>query len=212
MKILAISDNVLPQMETTDYLRRTYADIELVISCGDMPPPYIDFIASVLNVPVFFVRGNHDTNYGPGFPGGEDLHRRAVYYRNLWFAGLEGSIQYNGGVAQYGDSQMLHMILGMAGGMLRRRMRRGAGVDVLVTHSPPRGTHDRPDPTHLGFRSMNLAIRWYRPRYLIHGHIDTWDRRRSIETLVDHTMVLNINPLKVFTVDPFTKKGRPNGS
>jgi len=212
VKILAISDNVLPQMENPEYLRRTYSDVDLVVSCGDMSPPYIELVASVLNVPLFFVRGNHDTNYGPGFPGGEDLHRRAVFYRNLWFAGLEGSIQYNGGAAQYGDLTMLQMTLGLAAGMLRRRIRRGSGVDVLVTHSPPRGIHDMTDPTHRGFRALNLAIRWYRPRYLIHGHIDTWDRRRTIETHIDHTIVLNINPVKVFTVDPFTKKGRPNGS
>jgi len=202
VKILAISDNVLPQMENPEYLRQTYSDVDLVISCGDMPPPYIDFVASVLNVPLFYVRGNHDTNYGPGFPGGEDLHRHAVRYRGLWFAGLEGSIQYNGGVAQYGERSMLRMTLSMAAGMLRRRIRLGAGVDVLVAHSPPRGIHDLTDPVHRGFQAFNLAIRWYRPRYLIHGHVDTWDRRRTIETHVDHTIVLNINPVKVFTVDP----------
>ena len=212
VKILAISDNVLPQMESSDYLRRTYAEVDLVISCGDMAPPYIEFVASVLNVPLFFVRGNHDTNYGPGFPGGEDLHRHAIKYRDLWFAGLEGSIQYNGGAAQYSDLSMLHMTLAMSAGMLRRRIQRGTGVDVLVTHSPPRGIHDMTDQTHRGFRALNLAIRWYRPRYLIHGHIDTWDRRKTIETHIGNTIVLNINPVKLFTVDPLTKKGRPHGS
>ena len=204
MKILAISDNVLAQIENPDFLRQNYGDADVVVSCGDMSPPYIDFVASVLNVPLFFVRGNHDVDYAPGYPGGENLHRKAVYYRGLWFAGLEGSILYNGGPAQYSDVSMFGMILAMAGGMLRRRRRLGYGVDVLVTHSPPRGTHDLPDQTHRGFRSLNLALSWYRPRYLIHGHIDTWDRRRPIETMVDHTMILNINPVKMFTVDPIT--------
>ena len=50
----------MPQMESAAKLRRRYSDIELIISCGDMPPVYLEFITSVLSVPLFYVRGNHD--------------------------------------------------------------------------------------------------------------------------------------------------------
>jgi len=204
MKILAVSDNVLPQLENADYLRRSYADVEMVISCGDMPAPYIDFIVSVLDVPLFYVRGNHDTEYTSGNPGGENLHRRAVFFKGLWFAGLEGSMLYNGGKAQYGDFQMTQMVLAFASGMLWRRARRGYGLDVLVTHSPPKGIHDLPDKTHTGFRALRWFMRWYRPRYLIHGHVDTWDRRKTTVTQFEHSEVININPVKVLTIDQLT--------
>ncbi|MFW5772038.1 MAG: hypothetical protein ACOCZH_01855, partial [Phototrophicaceae bacterium] len=80
----------MPQLESAANLRRRYHDIELVISCGDMPPVYLEFIVSVLNVPLFYVRGNHDEVYTEKPPGGEDLHRRVVRYGGLTFTGLEG--------------------------------------------------------------------------------------------------------------------------
>jgi len=201
MNILAVSDNILPRLENGDFLQRTYPDIDLLISCGDMPPPYLDYIASVLDAPLFFVRGNHDQNYADGFPGGEDLHRKAVAYRGLWFAGLEGSMVYNYSPVQYSDLSMWTLALRMAPGMLWRRLRHGAGVDVFVTHSPPRGIHDMSDRPHQGFRALRLVIAWYRPRYLIHGHVDVLDRRRAIETKVGQTQVININPVRFLDIN-----------
>jgi Icc-related predicted phosphoesterase len=109
---------------------------------------------------------------------------------------------YNYSPVQYSDTTMLWMALRMAPGMLWRRRRYGRGVDVFVTHSPPRGIHDMPDRPHTGFRALRLVIDWYRPRYLIHGHVDVLDRRRPTETVVDQTVVININPCRVLTVDP----------
>ncbi len=200
MKILAISDNVLPQMENADFLRRTYPDTELVISCGDMPAAYIEYIASILEAPLFFVRGNHDVGYTDSDPGGENLHRRVVFYKGLSFAGLEGSMRYNGGDAQYDELSMTRMVLDFGPRLIWRRSHAEHGIDVLVTHSPPQGIHDRGDLPHHGFRSMRWFIRWYRPRYLIHGHIDTWDRRQTTVTQFEGCEIININPVKVLTL------------
>jgi calcineurin-like phosphoesterase family protein len=201
MKILAVSDNVLTQMEDSSYLRRTYSDVEMLVSCGDLPAPYLEFITSTLNTPLLFVRGNHDTNYAPEHPGGEDLHQRLVQLGGLTFAGLEGSPRYNREPVQYSESQMFFMVLSMAPRMLLRRWRKGHGVDVMVTHAPPRGIHDLSDRAHRGFTSMRMLIQLYRPRYLLHGHVDTWDRRRPTTTNFAGTEVININPLKVLTLE-----------
>jgi Icc-related predicted phosphoesterase len=201
MKILAVSDNVLTQMEDAAYLRRTYSDVQMLISCGDMPAPYLEFITSTLNVPLFFVRGNHDTNYQPEHPGGDNLHQRLVKFGGLSFAGLEGSPRYNREPVQYTESQMFVMVLSMAPRLLLRRWRKGYSVDVMVTHAPPRGIHDMTDRPHRGFTSMRTLIQLYRPRYFLHGHVDTWDRRRPTTTNFAGTEVININPLKVLTLE-----------
>lgn len=201
MKILAVSDVELPQMSDPDYLRREYADVELIVSCGDMPIHYLDLIQSVLNLPLFFVRGNHDTEYAPPNPGGDDLHRRFVRYKGILFAGLEGSMIYNRGAVQYNETEMFYMVLRMMPRMLFNRARHGSGVDVMVVHSPPRGIHDIPDDrAHRGFRSFLWLMRWARPQYLIHGHVDTWDRRKTWETRYAQTQVININPVMVLDV------------
>ncbi len=202
MKILCLSDTVMPQMESAANLRRRYNDIELVVSCGDMPAVYLEFIVSVLNVPLFYVRGNHDERYNESPPGGEDLHRRVVRYKGLTFAGLEGSMRYNTGKIQYTDREMTRMVLSMGKRLLPRRLAHGHGVDVLITHSPPFGIHDRDDLPHTGFKGLRYFMAWYRPRYLLHGHVHTYDRRDTIRTQFHDTCVMNINPVKVLDINP----------
>ena len=111
VKILCVSDTVMPQMESAVNLRRQYSDVELLISCGDMPSVYLEFITSVLNVPLFYVRGNHDEAYKDSPPGGEDLQGRLIEYGGLSFYGLEGSIRYNNSPIQYTEGEMSRMVL-----------------------------------------------------------------------------------------------------
>lgn len=201
MKILCVSDTIMPQLESAANLRRRHSDIELVLSCGDMSSSYLEFITSVLNVPLFYVRGNHDENYTEQPPGGEDLHRRVIKYNGLTFAGLEGSIKYNEGKIQYTESQMSMMVMGMATTLGFQRINKGYGIDVLVTHSPPRGIHDAEDRPHQGFKALLQFMKWYRPRYLLHGHVHTYDRRKTTRTQFEETCIININPFTVLDID-----------
>jgi uncharacterized protein len=197
MKLLAISDQRLPEMLQQDYLRQSYGDIDLLISCGDMEPSYLEFVASAVNRPLFFVRGNHDDHYEPEKPGGENLHRNFQHYKGLMMVGLEGCIYYNGKNVQYSEAQMSLYCLELLPKLMVRSKVYGYGVDYLVTHSPPKGIHDRTDVTHQGFASFLWFMRLGKPRYLIHGHIDIWDRREKTETQYYGTRVININPKRV---------------
>lgn len=201
MKILAVSDILVPQMQDVSYLRRSFTDIELVVSCGDLSPSYLDFIVSALNVPLYFVRGNHDESYTLGSPGGDNLHGRIRRRNGLVFAGLEGSINYNYGSIQYTEFSMFRMILPLLPILIVRRFVRGHGMDVLVTHSPPKGIHDGDDRAHRGFQSFRYLMRWTCPRYMIHGHVDTWDSRKPSQTVFGQTTIININPYKLLTID-----------
>jgi uncharacterized protein len=202
VKILCLSDTVMPQMESAVNLRRRYNDIELIISCGDMPSVYLEFITSVLNVPLFYVRGNHDEQYDERPPGGENLHCRVLTYKGLTFVGLEGSMKYNDGDIQYNEAEMLRMVVGLGPQLGYRRWRHGRGMDILVTHSPPRGIHDKEDLPHTGFKAMLRCLEWYRPRYMLHGHVHTWDRRDVVKSEYLDTCIMNINPVTVLELDP----------
>lgn len=202
VKILCVSDTVAPQLESAVNLRRRYNDIQLLISCGDMPSAYLEFITTTLNVPLFYVRGNHDERYADNPPGGENLHRRVIQHQGLTFAGLEGSMNYNRGDVQYTDSEVNWMVLRMGLELGWRRWRNGHGIDVLVTHSPAYGIHDRNDLAHRGFKGLRRFLDWYRPRYMLHGHVHTWDRRDTVRTKYKDTCVININPFTVLDIDP----------
>jgi len=206
VKILAVSDNRLPHFLNAEYLHTHYSDADILVSCGDMDTDYLDFIASVLTLPLYYVRGNHDWRYDEEKPGGIDLHRRLHQYKGVTLAGLEGSIRYNKGDIQYTEFDMFWQMTGFLPGMLLRRFRKGYGVDVLVTHSPPRGIHDRADVAHRGFKTMRWFMRWVRPRYLIHGHIDIYDQRTVRETPYAQTLVINVNPSRLLTVETMGKE------
>lgn len=191
----------MPQMESAANLRRRYSDVELIVSCGDMPTVYLEFITSILGVPLFYVRGNHDTGYEEEPPGGDDLHGRLIEYKGLTFYGLEGSMRYNRSPIQYTEMQMHGMVMSAYPSLTMNKVQRG-GLDVLVTHSPPRDIHDGKDLPHRGFKSMLRFMDWYRPRFMLHGHVHTWDRRKQTVTQYNDTCIMNINPVTVIDVEP----------
>lgn len=204
MKILTISDTVMPQLENAANLRRRFADIDVIVSCGDLPVAYLDFIVTILGKPLLYVRGNHDEEYERNPPGGVNLHNRFYQYQGISFVGLEGSIQYNRGAIQYTQGEMRRFVLGLAPHLRYRRWRHGYGVDIFVTHSPAEGIHDADDLPHNGFRPFLSFMRWYRPRYMIHGHVHTWDRRKVVETLYHDTHIININPYRILEIEPMS--------
>jgi uncharacterized protein len=203
MKILALSDNELGVMENAENLRKVYSDTTIVMSCGDMPASYLDFISSILGKPLFYVRGNHDIYYdeNEGVPGGENLHGRVVQYQGVTFAGLEGCIRYNKEPIQYTELEMRTLVLKLYPQVLLYRARTGRNLDVLVTHSPVRDVHDMMDRPHRGFKCFHMALRLFKPRLMIHGHVDTQDARRVTETVLYGTRIVNINPMKYFDLE-----------
>jgi Icc-related predicted phosphoesterase len=186
MRILTISDVVAPQLYPT-LDRSLVPGVDLVVSCGDLPPEYPSFLANALNVPLFYVSGNHDIRYADKPPEGTNLHGRLARFKGLNLLGLAGSHWYNGGPHQYTEKQMKAVI---------RRLRisiwwRG-GLDLVFTHSPPRHIHDGKDLCHRGFESFRRLIARYEPRYFVHGHIhQRFDDPKDRITVVNGTQVIN---------------------
>jgi len=69
MKILTISDYVAPALyDQLDV--ESFTGVNLILSCGDLPPEYLSFITRTFNVPLYYVRGNHDICYTTRPPHG----------------------------------------------------------------------------------------------------------------------------------------------
>ncbi len=58
MKILSVSDVVVSSLYNPN-ARDRFGDVNLVLSCGDLPAYYLEFIVTMLCVPVYYVLGNH---------------------------------------------------------------------------------------------------------------------------------------------------------
>ena len=166
MKVLTVSDHVEPGLYD-DVNAAGFAGVELILSCGDLPPEYLTFLTKALNAPLYYVRGNHDIRFGSKPPGGcLDLNAKLVQHKGLNILGLEGSRWYSGGPYQYTEKEMRRRIRG-----LRSTIRRQGGIDIVITHAPPRHIHDTEDLCHRGFKVFRWLIDEYAPRYFIHGHI-----------------------------------------
>jgi uncharacterized protein len=135
VRVLAVADvEDRALYEHFNPARWSGAGIELILSCGDLRPSFLDFLVSSFNVPCFYVRGNHDTTYQDSPPAGcIDLDERLERFRGLRFLGLEGSRWYNGGPAQYKEGEMRWRAF-----WARWKVHQAGGVDVIIAHSPPR--------------------------------------------------------------------------
>ena len=196
MKILTVSDQVEPALYDNFRIGR-FPGINLIISCGDLPPEYLSFLVTSFNVPLYYVRGNHDIRHDGYRPDGcTDLDGKIEVYRGVRILGLEGSHWYNGQPHQYTERQMRKKIR-----RVRTKIWRLKGLDIIITHAPPRHIHDADDQCHRGFESFRDLIDRYSPRYFIHGHMHfnyTEDARRM--TLVNSTKVINSYGYYVFEI------------
>jgi Icc-related predicted phosphoesterase len=187
MRILTVSDEVVPMLYD-HFNPSSFPGIDLILSCGDLPAEYLSFLVTVFNVPLFYVRGNHDIGYESNLPNGcIDLHAKVVDYRGVRLLGLEGSNWYNGGPVQYTERQMRRIVR-----RARWRIWLKGGIDVVISHVPPRHIHDAENPCHRGFKCFRGVIDRYAPSFFIHGHIHTrFENEAQRFTIVRKTRVVN---------------------
>jgi len=198
MKILSVSDYVVSTLYD-NFDAEQFPKIDLILSCGDLPPEYLSYLLASFNVPVYYVRGNHDIRYDSKPPGGcLDLHARLIQFQGIKMLGLEGSRWYSGGPNQYTEKEMRKIIRG-----LRSKIWWQKGVDIIITHAPPRYIHDAEDLCHRGFKSFRWLIDHYCPIYFIHGHIhaDFSDPAERI-TKINKTKIINTYGYYIFEIDP----------
>lgn len=200
MKVLLISDTEEKSLwenwtkATADML----ADVELVLSAGDLNHSYLEFIVTMLNVPLVYVRGNHDGSYDEEPPEGcEDADGKVVEVecgtgpsrRKIRILGLGGSMRYKEHASDmYTEGEMRARVREAERLIRKRRLAAsiknfirpaaagGAGnaktdFDILLTHAPCRGYGDMEDLPHRGFECFNYLLNKYSPQLHCYGHV-----------------------------------------
>jgi len=197
VKILAISDT--PSKALWDYCsRERLAGVDLILSCGDLPKKYLEYITNFTAAPILYVHGNHDGCYRTeGEPGGCICVDDQVYvWKGLRIMGLGGSIRYNcEETFQYTEKEM------------RRRMRRlwfkahrAGGIDLLLTHSPAAGLNDGNDRAHKGFACFNDLLEEYQPKWFVHGHVHL-SYNANLPRVCTHGQTTVINATERYTFE-----------
>ena len=117
------------------------SEFDLIISCGDLSPSYLEFLVTMARCPLLYVHGNHDELYDTRPPEGCICIDDRIYVHNgVRILGLGGSHRYRDGKYMFSEGQMRHI-------------------------------NDFDSASHCGFECFNKLIERCHPRYFIHGHI-----------------------------------------
>jgi hypothetical protein len=230
VKILAISDEVVDFIYSPQ-IKDKYADVDLVLACGDLPYYYLEYIVTVLDVPLYYVPGNHDRReqyLSDGrvvyrAEGCERLDRRvmnlpavslatqrssqaaalAAAAPRLLLAGLGGSLRYNEDIGhQHTEPEMVSRALSLAPRLALNHLRFGRYLDILVTHAPPRGIHDQDDLAHTGFQTFRQFMDVFQPGLLLHGHSHIYRGDTITSSTYKRTQVVNVYPYRLIQWEP----------
>jgi Icc-related predicted phosphoesterase len=194
MNILAVSDTVIDWIYSQK-IRLVLSDTDIALGCGDLPLEYLEFIISSLDVPLFYVHGNHslpesqDAERKPH--GSFCLHGKVVEYKGYTFAGVEGSLKYNEGAYQYSQFGMWVNVITLMPSLLKNKRKYGRYLDVFLSHAPPWGVHDQTDLPHQGIKAFRWLIEKFQPEYHFHGHIHVYRPDTITITDIGKTKVIN---------------------
>jgi len=171
IRVLAVSDVIDAGLAAGLSAGRS-ADV--ILACGDLPADYLGTLMNELNAPLVFVPGNHDPDQS-----GYRQSRTGLITR----AGFPATARRLRRQAR------------------RRRLLDHRGVDVLLTHAPPRGVGDGDDAHHRGFSCYHGLIAGLAPAALLHGHVHPHGADAAAR-MVGRTTVCNVTSWRLLDLMP----------
>lgn len=197
-KILIVSDKISNELYDPSIQQKIHG-VPFIISTGDLPYYYLEYLVSTFNVPLYYVRGNHATTYESesgikhDHPWGcNDLHLRSEKNNaGYLLAGIQGSHIYNYGEYQYSQTAMWQFVFRLVPALMANFALSGRYLDIFVTHSPPWGIHDKEDTPHQGFKAFLWLLKVFKPRYHFHGHVYDFLKNDPMITQFGNTEIIN---------------------
>jgi calcineurin-like phosphoesterase family protein len=221
--VLAVSDK---EDELLWHDAASVGPVDVILSCGDLSFDYLGHLMAELDAPLAFVPGNHDPDvegfrHGrsglylragmpeepPWPPGAVNADGHVVDVGGLRVAGLGGSVRYSEGPNQYTARQQIHRARRLAAAARWHRFHDHRGVDVVLSHAPPRDIGDGDDPPHRGLAALNTLTARLDAPLLLHGHVPPLGPSEP-DRLVGATVVRNVVGRHVFDVDTTAAQDR----
>lgn len=205
VRILAVGDEVSPALERA-VLSASFPKVDLILSCGDLPYDYLEFLIDAVDAPLLFVRGNHDRPIHSEDrvirvpQGGVDVDGKVVEKKGLIVVGFGGCLRYDPRADnQYTEAQMRRRIKRVWPRLWWNGLRKGRACDILLTHAPPQGIHDGLDPAHRGFAAFLAFIHRWQPRLHLHGHTPPRPGLPSV-TQLGPTQIVHVRGFRILEI------------
>ncbi len=222
-KLLCISDQINPLIYSKN-LKEKYGDIDLVISAGDLPMEYLDFIQSSLERPVLFVFGGHSlkalTHYHPEMSDkktdastkfkknnkfksekADYIGFKARKIGELLIAGISGTKKQKDGKNEFSETQMRKKLFMLSFRLILNKLKYGRCLDILVSHTPPVINDETPDFEKKGYKCFALFLKIFKPKYMLHGsiHLHTDSKSRFFD--FNKTRIINVYDKYILEVE-----------
>jgi len=202
MKILLIGDHEEKALwdDWSEQMAARFSDIDLILSAGDLDSDYLEFLVTMMNIPLVYVHGNHDQSYLRKPPQGcIDADGKIVEIRcgnpseRIRILGLGGSMRYNNEAPyMFTEKEMQRQISRFRKTFFRH-------FDVLLTHAPCKGYGDLDDLPHQGFECFNDLLNRYHPKLHVYGHIHrAYGENRGSLQISGREQELSKNEIKGF--------------
>lgn len=173
IRFLAVSDEPDQALDAA-VNRDALGHIDAIVGCGDLEPAYLGFLGDAFEVPVSYVRGNHDRGgqwqsaRSPApdhLDSGHLVELAGVTVVPLEWPGLRP------GVSRRDEWRAWLDVLRAVRGVGFRRLFGKRGPVLVISHAPPRGVGDvAADPFHVGYSGYGWLLRRLRPPLWLHGH------------------------------------------
>lgn len=213
MRVLSVSDEVVAYLQS-EGIHQKLGALDAIVGCGDLPPSYLEYLVSVLNVPCLYVNGNHNepevrasgkTTAQPD--GCEHLDLRTCFVGGLLFAGASGVLKYRPGLYQYSEQAWQYRMITLTARVLIAQQRYRRKLDVLITHTPPAGLHDATG-AHRGPAALRQFVERMQPRYVIHGHIHlNYGYGDQSPLTHGNSLIINTHGYRLLEIEVEAKKG-----
>lgn len=179
MKLLLIADTEERSLwdDWSKERKALLSDVGLILSAGDLDADYLEFLVTMLNVPLVYVRGNHDSGYDVKPPEGcICADGRLIEVEGIRILGLGGSMRYKDEAGDmYTEEEMRRRLTRMRSTIFKDvvagRISTRRDIDILLTHAPCKGYGDMEDLPHTGFECFNELLERHKPQLHVYGHV-----------------------------------------
>lgn len=198
MRILAVSD-IESKFIWDHFDPAVFSGIDLIISCGDLKASYLSFIVSMIPAPLFYIHGNHDTDYLRKPPEGcMDIDGRVVSYRGLRIGGLGGCLGVSPDPFQFTEQEMARRAR-----RFETEIKKKHGIDIFVSHAAPLGMGDGTDVFHRGFETFLILDRMYEPclHFFGHKHLSGSPVNKRAVSKLGNTTLVNATGYRIVDID-----------
>jgi uncharacterized protein len=193
IRLLAASDEPDPALAHA-VNRQSLGALDGIIGCGDLEPHWLAFLADAFQVPLVYVRGNHDrgglweerdATIPEPLPSGTVTSIAGIRLAGLEWPGLGAPRnERRSGLAWWHALRLLRHLLPLPG-------RRSEPV-LVISHAPPLGAGDVPaDAFHRGFSAYRWLLERLEPPVWLHGH-STVASVPALVTEVRSTRLVNV--------------------